>query len=219
MLTNISSLINHIDQSIDMANNNQSKVNNYILGLFGFSGNKTRHLYNNICNMSTKTTYLEVGTYKGSTFISALYKNNQVYGIAVDNWSEFDGSNDNCNNVIKSFIPISQYQLIERDCFSLNYNDISPDSINIYLYDGDHSYASHIKAITHFEKFLSPISIIMIDDFREDESWKSVIDGTMDGFKESKLEILYERRLVSQQEISGKQNYWNGCGIFLCKKI
>lgn len=218
MLDSISSLINHIDKSIDMANNNQSKINNYILSLFGFSGNKTRHLYNNICNIPTKTNYLEVGTYKGSTFISALYNNHQTNGIAVDNWSEFDSSRDICNNIIKSFIPTNQYQLIEYDSFSLNNNHIPLDSIDIYLYDGEHSYESHVKAITYFEKFLSPISIVMIDDFREDGSWKRVIDGTIDGFKASKLEILHSRKLTSQQEIAGKQNYWNGCGIFLCKK-
>lgn len=213
----INDTIEHIKTALDMANNNQSKLTNTILRLQGFSGIKTRHLYNNLCNLSD-IQYLEIGTYKGSTLISSLYLNNTTHGIAVDNWSEFDGSYQICQNNLELFISENQYNLIQKDSFSLTSNDIPVNTVDIYLYDGNHTYESQYKAIVDFEKFLSPISIVLIDDFREDGSWKQVVDGTYDGFRDSNLKIVYHTRTASQQENNGATDYWNGCGIFLCQK-
>ena len=80
----VSVVIQHIESAIKNAENNYSKLPNDILDIDGFSGNKTRHLYNNICNIPD-INYLEIGTYMGSTFISAMYQNS-IRGIAVDNW-------------------------------------------------------------------------------------------------------------------------------------
>jgi hypothetical protein len=80
------------------------------------SGRKTRHLYNNVCQLpgsaavtvptslipsgritvrSRRTHYLEIGSYTGSTCVSAAYKTN-VRVTCVDNYSEFtaDGARD-----------------------------------------------------------------------------------------------------------------------------
>lgn len=217
IIYNINETIAHIESSISRADQNISQLTPDILAMEGFSGNKTRHLYNNICNMPTKINYLEVGTYLGSTLISATYKNN-VNAIAVDNWSEFGGPKQRCIDNIQTYATNSKdIKLIEKNFTELNNNDINMP-IDIYLYDGDHSYESHKLAITYISQFLSSLAIILVDDFRADTNWVRVINGTKDGFKESSLKIVYEKHLTSLQEIDGKTNYWNGCGIFLCQK-
>ena len=49
----------------------------------GLSGTKTRHLYNNLCELivhpSRKTEYLEVGSFAGSTLVSSIYHNTGTY--------------------------------------------------------------------------------------------------------------------------------------------
>lgn len=211
---NIKEIISHIDTSIANAINNKSKLNDDILNLTGFSGRKTRHLYNNLCDIEN-INYLEIGTYLGSTLISSAY-GNKLSAIGVDNWSEFDGPKEKCIDNIKKYI--DEYKLIEKNFFELNTSDIAANSIDIYLYDGSHTYDSQFAAITHCEKFLKEISLILIDDFRDDGNWAGVIKGTYDGLQHSTLNIEYQHIIRSKQEENGHNDFWNGCGIFLCSK-
>ena len=68
------SLIEHVKQSIQNAELGISQLNSKILNLEGMSSDKVRHFLNNICSLE-HGNYLEIGVWKGSTFISALYKN------------------------------------------------------------------------------------------------------------------------------------------------
>jgi len=67
-------LIEHVKKSIRNAYIGDSKLNNDILMLNGMSSSKVRHLLNNLCALP-EASYLEIGVWQGSTFISALYQN------------------------------------------------------------------------------------------------------------------------------------------------
>ena len=43
--------------------------------------------------------YLEIGTWYGSSSISAIYKNN-INATFIDNWSQFGGDSNIFNNII-----------------------------------------------------------------------------------------------------------------------
>ena len=79
--------IKKIHDSFRYANNKESKINNDILDIEGMSGVKSRHFFNNICSCDD-TRYLEIGSFHGSTFSSALYKN-KIQAVAIDNWCQF----------------------------------------------------------------------------------------------------------------------------------
>ena len=74
-------------------------------------------------------------------------------------------------------------------------------------------------AITHFSKFLSKYSIIMIDDWRNDNLWERVQRGTYDGLQESGLIVHKKIEKITLQESTGPLEYWNGFGLFVCEKI
>ena len=76
-------LKNHKDTSIEDAMNNKSKITADIIRLPGMSSPWNRHLMNNICNIEN-LSYLEIGCWWGSTFISANYQNNPIQSIAID---------------------------------------------------------------------------------------------------------------------------------------
>ena len=219
MKYNLSELITHVQKSVELSQNNKSKLTNDILNINGMSGKKTRHLYNNICNLSN-ANYLEVGTWAGSSFISSIYNNN-INSLAIDNWSEFDGPKEMFEKNVNNFCPNTKYNFIEKDCFLITEEDIKTvfDSIDIYLYDGCHEYESHKKAITHFSQFLSKYSIIIIDDWRNDGGWEKVQRGTYDGLNESGLIIHEKIEIITKQEETGPEEYWNGFVIFVCEKI
>ena len=209
--------INHIQTAIYNAFHNISNLSDEVLSMHGMSGNKTRHLYNNICNLPNKT-YLEVGTYTGSSLISALYKNN-LKGYCVDNWQQFGGKQEFEHN-LQSFAPYlpQSITVLDKDCWTVSKKDIL-DPVDIFLYDGGHTYEEQKKAITYFTDFLSEYSIILVDDWMCD--WVQVREGTLDGLADSGLEIVYKEEigLVNTTDYhKGGDTFWNGCGIFLCRR-
>jgi len=146
MKYNLSQLIEHSKKSIELSQIGQSKLNQEILGLDGMSGVKTRHFYNNICSLDN-LNYFEVGTWKGSSFISAIYEN-KINSLAVDNWSEFGGPKIEFMNNLNRFCKDCSASFIEKDCFKITNEEITNkfDSIDVYLYDGCHKYESHKKS-------------------------------------------------------------------------
>ena len=167
----------------------------------------TRHLYNNICDVSG-ATYCEVGTWKGASFISAMY-NNSIFGYVIDDWSEFGGPIDEFNNNMnKYFNNKSNIQIYNRHCFNqINESDITR-SINIYLFDGNHDYISHKLAITHYHKFFSKYIIIIIDDYED-----HIIKGTIDGMNEMGLKVHFN------DIIPRNTGFANASGIFVCERV
>lgn len=215
MFTDKLKIIEQINLCIDKSSKNKSKLSEEILCLHGYSGKQTRHLYNNLCSIKNKINYLEIGTYRGSTLISSCYKND-INAIAVDNWSEFDGSYESLVDNLNKY-NIQNVKIIQKNCFDLNETDILKNSIDIYLYDGNHSYQSHFDAINYFYNFLSTLSIVIIDDF----CWPDVSKGTLDALDhiKDKLSIVEKWKIESRQDTGGDKTYWNGCGIFLCERL
>jgi hypothetical protein len=214
----LENLINHTKTSILNAYSNISNLSSEILSIEGMTGNKTRHLYNNICDLKD-ANYLEVGTWKGSSFISAMYNNESTKGYCVDNWSEFNGpKQEYYENIKKHLIPSNNIITIDKDCWEITIEDIK-DSIDIFMYDGFHSYECQKKAITYYHQFFSKYVIIIIDDWTCD--WVDVKRGTIDGINEMKLKIHYSYELPLVNTLNhhtGGDTFWNGCGIFICEK-
>jgi hypothetical protein len=212
-------LINHVNEAVNNAYNNTSKITEDILNIEGMTGNKTRHLYNNICNLYTNATYVEVGTWKGSSFISAMYKNTSINGISIDNWSEFGGPKDEFYKNINTYLNNNEkVNIIDKNCWDIHMNDLGK-SIDVFMYDGGHSYEEQKKAITYYHSFFSKYCIIIIDDWTCD--WVRVKEGTMDGITEMNLKIhlSIEIPLVNtNNHHTGGDTFWNGCGIFVCER-
>ena len=82
----MSATIKHIEESLKFGNLEVSKLTQDVIDIKGLTSKKVRCFLNNICNKEN-TVYLEVGSYKGATFFSALY-GNHANAIAIDNWKE-----------------------------------------------------------------------------------------------------------------------------------
>ena len=74
--------IKHIETALQNAENYISNIDKEILEMKGMSGIKTRHFYNNICSMQD-SRYLEIGTWKGSSFCSAMSNNKMIVGKLI----------------------------------------------------------------------------------------------------------------------------------------
>lgn len=203
-------MIDIIDRAIENANNGITKLSDQIFALEGYSGRKGRIFLNELCAHIPNLHYLEVGSWKGSTMVSSAFQNRGKF-IAVDNFSQFKGSENILRETLSNFdlrdvqiIPFDFYQAIER----VPYN-----SINVYFYDGAHGYEDHKKAITKAVHRLTQQAVIIIDDWNGDNAQQ----GTWDGIKESKL-IMRNMREVGKNNDSDYNGWWNGLGIFVVER-
>lgn len=207
-------LIDHVKKSIENASNGKSQLTESILKIDGMSSSKGRHLLNNVCSLSG-ARYLEIGVYRGSTFVAALYGNTDILAdaVAIDNWSEFGFQKDIFLTNTNEYLPQGSFRMYEQNSFAINVKAIFPQPINIYFYDGNHSADAQRKAFTHFNSILADTFIAIVDDW----NWHDVQLGTKQAFKELGYTVLFEQELPALVA-SDRENWWNGMYIAVIQK-
>ena len=211
-LTSDQLLLYHVKNCITKTNEHTSKLTKDVLSINGMSSSKVRHFLNNVCSLEG-AQYLEIGVYKGSTFIAGLYKNNHLIDpIAIDNWSEFGGK-DVFKQYTNKFLSGNAFRVIDQNAFSINVHQLFYRPVNIYFYDGNHSYEAQYKAFTHYDKVFADTFIAIVDDW----NWDQVRNGTRDAFKELGYTILFEEVLPAPYN-GDKDNWWNGLYVAVIKK-
>ena len=209
-MTTAQDLIAHVEKCLDDAKHDVSPLPPGVLAMEGMTGRRTRHFYNGLCRQGRKINYLEVGTWKGSSLIAAMYGNEaNVSATVIDNWSQFNGPRDEFLHKSRYLAPDCNLKLLDQDCFGVT----SLPPIDVYLYDGDHSYELQYKAMTHFAGFLRRPAIVVVDDW----NWGSVRQGTLDGLRDVpglKVEFSTEIRHTADDTHSppdvAAAEFWNG---------
>lgn len=206
-------LVNHVKKCIADADNKRSKLTNEILQIKGMSSAKVRHLLNNLCSLP-ETCYLEIGVWQGSTFVSALYQNEQTIksATAIDNWSEYKTAKSMFFKNTAQFLTPNAFTFLEQDSFTVDLTKCEYP-INIYFYDGNHSVESQRKAFTYFDPILADAFIAIVDDW----VWNQVQEGTRQAFNELEYKILFEAELPTVGG-SDTQNWWNGLYVAVIQK-
>lgn len=216
-LLNLEFLSNHVNQSVAKAILEIGNLPESILNLEGMSSHGNRILLNHICSINGR--YLEIGSWKGSTFISALY-NNTMFGTSIDNHQEFKDcefktSEDELKHTCSKHLTNGEkYEIITADCFG---NDINLKGLyTVYFYDGLHRYEDQYNAIKHYYNNLDSIFIYICDDYSID----SVEKGTKDAFRDMDIQVISEHKLFGNQLLlnSTKSGFWNGFYVSLCVK-
>lgn len=211
-------MVKHIQNSIDKALIHQSKINDAVLAVEGFSAPKNRHFLNNLLNIKD-ARYLEIGVWNGSTFISSLYKNIPEYAVAIDNWSTFHGKRsifeDNCKNIIDH----TNYEIYESDCFAFDKTQFK-HKFNIYFYDGEHNEPDHYNALNYYLDSLDDVFIYICDDW----NWDKVKNGTKNAINSLELKIIREWELNTNTDETGTpicgdvHTWWNGLYVAVLEK-
>jgi len=215
--------IKNIKESFENALEYKSKLPSWILDLDGMSGKKYRHFINNLISSIYNPRYLEIGTWQGSTFCSAIFDNN-VVGYAVDNWSEFGGPKEQFEKNVKKCIEESKEDLDLQTTFEENnFTDVEYLKIgkyNVYLFDGPHTYEDQYNALSLASDALDNEYIYICDDW----NWQHLREATHKAIDELGIEVLYSIELLTSQEdyengISHQNSDWhNGYYIGVMRK-
>ena len=211
-------LKNIVETSFANATEENSKLSEEILQLDGMSGKKTRHFYNNLLSFDG-VRYLEIGTWKGSSVCSAMYKN-KAFVTCIDNWSQYQYGEPRSTFLtnFEKYKGENTANFIEEDCFKIDVGKLP--KFNVYLYDGDHSHEAQCKALTHYYDCLDPVFIYVVDDWNK----KSVRSGTEEAIKSLGLQTLYKKeiRLTNNDEDTplhiALESWWNGVYITILQK-
>jgi hypothetical protein len=206
-------LINRVEHSILCANNRQTKLTEQQLNpllLPGMSGKKSRIMLNEL--IFPDTNYLEVGVWKGSTFVSALYGNQPNTAFAIDSFIQFgDVEVDFLENTRKHNLP--EFKLFREDSFTLSDETKSQlKDINTYFYDGEHEAHNQAGALTYYMPYLADTFIFLVDDW----NWDKVKQGTRDGIKNNNLKVHQEWELISGG--GDHENWWNAWYVAVLSK-
>ncbi len=211
---NAPQLASHVQESIGKALNDISKLDSEILSVEGLSSNKVRHFLNNLCSLEN-TRYLEIGVWQGSTFISSLYKNNNIEeAVAIDNWSQFNVSDgpffNNTSNYLKDS---SSFNFYDEDSFAIDISKLFKNKVNIYFYDGDHTEEAQRLAFEYYDQILDDIFIAVVDDYNHIPAQI----GTQKAFKNLNYQVLKEWVLPARYN-EDSENWWNGLYVAIVQK-
>jgi hypothetical protein len=176
----------------------------------GMSSPKVRRLLNGLVNDDSR--YLEVGVWKGSTFISALTNHKPQFSCAIDDFSEFEGTEEafreNCRRHL-GYEP----NLINADFSGVDITSHGLRDIDVYFYDGCHSNQCQTLALTHFLPALAREFIFVVDDW----NWEGVRIGTLHGVDLAGLTVVEEYTLPARFNGDTEQ-CWNGIWVARLQK-
>ena len=170
-------------------------------------------LINDLVRMFAKNgTYLEVGTYKGGSLLSAALFNQSIRCIGIDNFSQFNEDLNTENTFRKNLANFKNPKNIEF--YNGNYKTVIKEiflkepnlKINVYFYDGDHSYKNQITGLNLMLPYFAEKCLIFVDDI----NWKRVEKANKDFIRQNP-----DFKSVFKIKTKGNcsKNWWNGIEI------
>ena len=184
----------------------------------GLTSQRMQNLLTEIGNLSS--SYLEVGSYLGSTGSAVLRSSSIEKATFVDHWQDQvqpangevlpSNSKQKFIENIKNFKNNRPLKVFDCDMLSVDKSEIS--DIDFFFYDGAHDFQSTSDAIRYYASCLSNEAIIVVDD----ANWDGVVEGAEDGIEKAGLEVLFKKIWLNNQE--SKEQWWNGFFIAVVRK-
>jgi len=147
------SKIELIEDCISRAIRRESKITPLALAVPFLGCLNARHLLNNLGSISTR--YAEIGSHRGGSLCSAVFKNdNLISATAIDSFLSDETSNeaakpDFLENVEVCLPKEVKFDLIHKDSFQVDLSEM-PTGIDLYLMDGSHDEDSQCRALTYY---------------------------------------------------------------------
>lgn len=196
----------------------RTKLDQQVFNINGMSTAEVRILLNELVQEDTR--YLEIGIHRGSTFVSALYKNKYQSATAIDHFGGPMYSDSIINEFIKNCKNnnVNNFTLIRNDSFKLTSDQKSAiKDINFYFYDGGHNATEHEMALTYYYENLSNVFIFIVDDWVH----LPAKEGTAHALEKLPLKVHKKWEIGKpQRETDTPGLTWhNGLYIAVCEKI
>lgn len=223
-----------VKDCFELAQQGVSGIPPYALTIPGMSGVVYRRFINNYVRTLTNPKYLEVGVWTGSTLCAAIGGIDNVRAVAVDNYSESyphystSPEADCRRNIDLVKTDSADLELLLSQAFE-TFEPAPYGPFNVYMYDGYHDEESQFQGIDKVAPCLEEISLIVVDDWNDNEYFPTEYNGVTYGsrekagtyraFDQANLELLYKIEIETGENPMFPSDWHNGYGIFLVKKI
>ena len=151
----------------------------------GMSGQFYRHVINRVIGRINCARYLEIGAWKGSTLLSALWGNTVDEAVVIDNWSEFGGPRDEFLSNIRTLSNFENVTVIDSDWRKVDFSGLG--EFDVFLCDGPHDHDSQRDTAIAGLACLRPQGIFIVDDW----NWDDVRGATSEALLGAKRQVIY----------------------------
>lgn len=125
--------------------------------------------------LEPEESYVEMGTYKGTSLIAAMLGNNGDF-VGIDNFSFSNGSREELAANLERF-GCTHAEILEGDAFELlRRGALAARRIGVYYYDNGHEYQQHLDGLRLVEPHLASPALMIVDD----SDWERVSRATAD---------------------------------------
>jgi hypothetical protein len=192
----------------------------HLVDIPGLSSPRVCHLLNRlVAGMAPGERYLEIGTYKGRTLLSAAHNNKGKICYACDKfrlWGKHTGFGFEVRHTLKRNVERYKATSAEIRFFDMTSRALFDGRhvqgpIGVYFYDGDHTARGTHHGVVAAAPLLAHRSILVMDDWNDPIIQKATYAGIVD----ASLDIVWERHLKGDHSERG---WWNGIGVFYLEK-
>jgi len=151
-------------------------------------------------------SYVEVGTYRGTSLVAALLENEGSF-VAIDNWSLGEGSRQQLDANLERFGLGGRAALIEGDAFEiLRGGALAGYSVGVYYYDNGHEYEQQVDGMRLIEPYLASPALVIVDD----TDWERV-ERAVDDYlaAQSRAREIFR----ADGEERGQPEWWQGMRV------
>lgn len=173
-----------------------------------------------VAHMEPDEIYLEIGTWKGRTLLSAAHGNAGRRCVACDKfrfWGKFTGPGflarrqlyGNLKRFEQGSASIEFHSMTSRELFR---RKLVRAPVGVFFYDGDHSFEETHHAIVQAAPYLSRRSVLVVDDWSD----PTVVAATKQALRDANLHVRWYRALPGDHT---ETLFWNGLGVFYVERV
>jgi predicted cupin superfamily sugar epimerase/predicted O-methyltransferase YrrM len=153
--------------------------------------------------------YLEVGAWAGCSIIGASLGVDHRF-VTIDNFSEFDGTAEECRRNLEHF-DAHHVELLDGDVWEVLASTTLPGPVGVYFYDGGHTFDDQYRALKTIEPLLADEALVVIDDTR----WSQVAAANR-LFVQRRPQ--FRRVLAFTSPWNQEPRWWNGIEVYTYRR-
>ena len=121
-------------------------------------------------------SYVEVGSFRGTSLIAAMVGNDDTDFVAIDDFSMEGASRAELEENVRNFA-LELPTIVEGDAFdAVPSGALAGKRVGVYYYDDGHSYEKQLDGLRMIEPWLADRALLIVDD----TDWDAVERATRD---------------------------------------
>jgi predicted O-methyltransferase YrrM len=147
--------------------------------------------------------FVEIGTFRGTSLISAMQGNDDGLFVAIDDWSKEGGENHHLvSNLDRHGLRAT---IIDGDAFETLRRGI-PSPVGVYYYDAGHEYEEQLDGMRLAEPYLASPALVIVDD----TDWERV-ERAVDDYLAAQPRATEIHRVDGSDH--GQPDWWYGMRV------